>query len=203
MVSPEEAAAPPPPAQAEAEGPPPTTPPRLRRAWLRPAIFGALLAAANVALYFLLPNELIESLGDFGYLGAFGSAAIANATVLVPVPYYPLLLRLGQSLNPLGVAVAAAAGSVIGELVAYFVGRSGRGAVEQSRYYDWVHRQLSHRWRAPLALFALSAPPSPFFDVAGLLAGALGVPLWIFVTATFLGRVVRMGLIVLLGQAIE
>lgn len=171
--------------------------------WLRPLLFGLLITAVNIAAYYLLPDELISGLGSYGHLGAFLSAALANATVLVPVPYYPLLLRLAATLNPWGLAVAAAAGSVLGELVSFYVGRSGRAVVEETRFYTWVHRQLSHPWRAPLALFALSAPPSPFFDVAGLIAGAVGVPLWIFVVATFLGRVVRMLLIVLLGQAIS
>lgn len=175
---------------------------RPRLIWLRPLLFGLLITAVNIAAYFLLPDDLIGGLGSYGYLGAFLSAALANATVLVPVPYYPLLLRLAATLDPWGLAVVAAAGSVLGELVSFYVGRSGRAAVEETRFYRWVHRQLSHPWRAPLALFALSAPPSPFFDVAGLIAGAVGIPLWMFVVATFLGRVVRMLLVVLLGQAL-
>jgi membrane protein YqaA with SNARE-associated domain len=147
----------------------------------------------------LLPPGLLARLGDFGYLGAFGSAALANATVIVPVPYYPLLIRLAQVLNPWGVVLAAAAGSVVGELVAYFVGRSGRHAVAATTFYLWVQRQLSHPWRAPLVLFALSAPPNPLFDVAGLLAGALGVPLWVYALSTFLGRIVRMATVIYIG----
>jgi membrane protein YqaA with SNARE-associated domain len=123
--------------------------------------------------------------------------------VLVPVPYYPLLIRLGQAFNPWGVTFAAAAGSVLGELVAYFVGRSGRHAVEETAFYRWMQRQLSHPWRAPLVLFAISAPPNPFFDVAGLLAGALGVPIWIYVLATFLGRIIRMATVVFIGLRLE
>lgn len=180
-------------------------PPELpqRRPWLRPAIIGALVALINVGLYFLLPPDLLERLGAFGPLSAFLSAALANATVIVPVPYYPLLIRLGQTFNPVEVALFAAAGSVLGELVAYWVGRSGRQAVEQTRFYTWVQGQLQHPWRAPLVLFALSAPPNPFFDVAGLLAGALGVPLWIYITATFLGRIIRMASVVWFGLLIE
>jgi membrane protein YqaA with SNARE-associated domain len=87
----------------------------------------------------------------------------------------------------------------VGELVAYYVGRSGRQAVEEAAFYRWVQRQLSHPWRAPLVLFALSAPPNPFFDIAGLLAGALGVPLWIYVSSTFLGRIIRMATVIFIG----
>lgn len=176
-----------------------TTPVPRWRLWLRPALLGAIVAALNVVVYFALPPSLLSRLGGFGLLGAFFSAALANATVIIPVPYYPLLIRLGQTFDPYGVVLAAAAGSVLGELVAYFVGRSGRQAVQDTQFYRWVQRQLSHPWRAPLVLFGLSAPPNPFFDVAGLLAGALGVPLWIYITATFLGRIIRMGTIVLIG----
>lgn len=174
-------------------------PARSTQYWIRLTVIGVLLAAANLAIYFLLPPALLEQLGNFGFLGAFAAAALANASVVVPVPYYPLLIRLGQTFNPWMVIVAAAAGSVLGELVAFFVGRSGRAVIEQTRFYEWVQRQLSHPWRAPVVLFALSAPPNPFFDVAGLLAGALSIPVWIFVTATFLGRLIRMGTVILIG----
>lgn len=167
--------------------------------WLRPALIGALVALINVGLYFLLPPDLLERMGGFGPLSAFLSAALANATVVVPVPYYPLLIRLGQAFNPVEITLFAAAGSVLGELVAYWVGRSGRQAVAATRFYAWVQGQLQHPWRAPLILFALSAPPNPLFDVAGLLAGALGVPLWIYVAATFLGRVIRMATVIWFG----
>ena len=146
------------------------------RLWLTPLLVGLAIAVINVLVYLALPPDLLDQLGAVGYLGAFSSAWLANASIVVPIPYYPLLIRLAQVINPYGVALAAAAGSVLGELVAYYAGRSGRQLAERTRFYGWVQRQLSHRWRAPLVLFALSAPPNPFFDVAGLLAGAVGVP---------------------------
>lgn len=170
-----------------------------RRLWLRPLLLGLAVTAANVAVFLLLPPALLERLGSFGYLGAFFAAGVANATVLVPVPYFPLLIRLGQVLDPWGVVLLAAAGSATGELVAYYVGRSGRGAVAQTRFYHWVRGHLSSPWRAPLLLFALSAPPMPIFDVAGLLAGALAVPVGVFFGSVFLGRIVRMGAVVFIG----
>lgn len=193
--------APPVPEPAHSTTPVPLERPRWRM-WLRPLLVGLAVAAANVAVFLLLPPELLEGLGSLGYVGAFASAAFANATVLVPVPYYPLLIRLAQTFDPWGVAMAAAAGSVVGELVAYYVGRSGRQAVAETRFYRWVQRQLSHPWRAPVALFALSAPPTPLFDVAGLLAGALGIPLGVYIVSTLLGRIVRMALVVFVGLSL-
>ena len=128
------------------------------RLWLRPLLIGLIVAAANVAAFWLLPPTLLERMGSFGYLGAFVSAAFANATVLVPVPYYPLLIRLAQAFNPWGVVFAAAAGSVVGELVAYYVGRSGKQVVTQTRFFGWVQGQLRHPWAgAAAALRALGA----------------------------------------------
>lgn len=170
-----------------------------RQAMIRVGLIGVALVVLNIALYVLLPPDLLERLGAFGYLGAFVSAAVANASVIIPVPYYPLLIRLGQTFDPTGVFLAAAFGSVLGELVAYYVGRSGRAVIEDTALYRWVQRQLMHPWRAPLVLFAFSAPPNPFFDVAGLLAGALNIPLWIFFSATLAGRIVRMAIVVWFG----
>ena len=170
------------------------------RLWLTPLLVGLAIAMINVLVYLALPPDLLDRLGAVGYFGAFASAWLANASLVVPIPYYPLLIRLAQAVNPYGVALAAAFGSVLGELVAYYAGRSGRRLAERTRFYGWVQRQLEHRWRAPLVLFALSAPPNPFFDVAGLLAGAVGVPVWVFFSATLAARIVRFVLVAVLGD---
>ncbi len=174
-----------------------------RRPWWPPILIGFIALALNVLAYFLLPPELVGRLRGFGYVGAFAIAAIANATVLIPVPYYPVIARLAQALNVWGVILAAAAGSALGESVAFFVGRTGHGAVEQTRFNDWIQRQVRHPWRAGLILFALSAPPNPAFDVAGLLAGALGLPFRLFLAAVFLGRIIRMSLVAFAGLTLE
>jgi membrane protein YqaA with SNARE-associated domain len=169
------------------------------RRWRWPILIGALALVMNVLAYLLLPPRLVIRLGRLGYVGAFAVAAIANATILIPVPYYPVIARLAQALNVWGVILAAAAGSALGESVAFFVGRSGKGVVEQSRINDWIRRQMRHPWRAALVLFVLAAPPNPAFDVAGLLAGAFGLPLWLFLVSVFLGRIVRMALVAFVG----
>ena len=173
-----------------------------RGLWLSITIgFAALVL--NVVAYLMLPHNVIARLGRLGYLGAFVVAAIANATVFIPVPYYPVIARLAQVLNVWGVILAAAAGSALGESVAFLVGRSGRSAVQQTGINNWMQRQMRHPWRAGLVLFAFSAPPNPAFDVAGLLAGAFGVPLWLFLVSVFLGRIVRMSLVAFAGLAFD
>jgi membrane protein YqaA with SNARE-associated domain len=174
--------------------------PDRRREWIKPALIGLIAVALNVAAYFLIPDDLVRRLGAFGYLGVFAVTLIANATVVVPVPYYGLVARLAQELNLLGVVLAGALGSALGESVAFVVGRSGRGTVQDTRFYRWVQRQLQQPWRAFIVLFLLAAPPNPAFDVAGLTAGAFGLPFWLFISAVFLGRIIRIGLIAVFGQ---
>jgi membrane protein YqaA with SNARE-associated domain len=172
-----------------------------RRRMIQPILIGLLAVALNIAAYYLIPPNLVRRLGAFGYLGVFGVTFIANATVVVPVPYFGLVARLAQELDFVGVVLSGALGSVLGESVAFFVGRSGRGAVEDTRFYRWVQLQMRHPWRAFALLFVLAAPPNPAFDVAGLAAGALGLPYWLFFTAVFLGRIIRVGLIALVGAS--
>jgi len=161
----------------------------------------ALMVAVNVGFYFIPINYAI--LGDYAVAGVFVVTALATATIIVPVPYIPVIMHIAQQYRDvhmlLWIALAAGAGSVVGEVSGYMVGRSGRQAFAETRFSRWVAAQMTHPVRAFLALFALSAPPNPLFDVAGIAAGAFGVPFWLFATAVFSGRFVRMLGIVLVG----
>jgi membrane protein YqaA with SNARE-associated domain len=148
-------------------------------------------------------QALIGQLRDYTLLGAFLVMLIANATIVLPVPWPAVLLPIAQhSTNLPGVVVAAALGSVIGESVAFFVGRSGRGVIDHTRFFGWVQRQLAHPWRAFATLFVLSAPPNPFFDIAGMAAGATGLPFWMFVLAVLLARSLRIWLLIVFAGAL-
>jgi membrane protein YqaA with SNARE-associated domain len=172
-----------------------------KRSWIRPMLVAAIAIALNIIAYLIIPPDLAYRLGSLGYIGVFLITLISNATIVVPIPYFGLVAALSPGLSMVGVGIAGALGSVIGESVGFFVGRSGRGVVEQTRFYRWVQRQLEHPWRAFVVLFALSAPPNPAFDVAGLTAGAMGLPYWIFLSAVFLARLVRFGIVAFFGGA--
>jgi membrane protein YqaA with SNARE-associated domain len=168
------------------------------RKWIGPILLGLLVTAANVGIYWLKIDYRI--FGAYAYLGVFIVTLLANATTIVPVPYITIVACIaGQSDSLLLVALAGALGSALGESVAFFIGRSGRAIAEETRFYGWVKRQMQHPWRAFAVLFGLAAPINPAFDIAGLAAGALGVPFWLFFTAVFLGRMIRFWLIALAG----
>ena len=174
------------------------------RVWLRPALIGGVFLALNVVAYLWLSapsgRALLTALRDYATLGAFLVMLVANATVVVPVPWPGILIPIAeQSPSLWPVLLAGALGSAIGESVAFFVGRSGRGVVEDTGFYRWVQRQLRHPWRAFTVLLLLSAPPNPAFDVAGLTAGATGLPFWMFFVAVLIGRVVRIWIVIALA----
>ena len=160
-----------------------------------------LMIAVNLGFY-ALPFDY-KGLGDYAIAGVFALTAIATATIVVPVPYIPVVMHLAQQTrNPrdlLFIAIAAGLGSVLGETSGYLIGRAGRGAVADTRMARWVNLQMTHPIRSFITLFALSAPPNPLFDVAGMAAGAFHVPYWRFASAVFAGRCVRMAGIIVVG----
>jgi membrane protein YqaA with SNARE-associated domain len=177
------------------------------QAWTKPVFVGMIFIALNILAYIWLTapagQRILTSLQAYAAPGAFLVMLIANATVIVPIPWPAILIPIArQSSNLTIVIFAGAFGSVIGESVAFFIGRSGRGVVEQSRLYSWVRRQLEHPWRAFAVLFTLSVPPNPFFDIAGITAGAMGLPFWLFFTAVFLARLIRLWAIITFAGAL-
>jgi membrane protein YqaA with SNARE-associated domain len=177
------------------------------RAWVAPVIAGIVFIFLNIMAYSWLESPtgqaLLIRLRDYAVPGAFGVMLLANATIVVPVPWPAVLIPIAQhSDNLAGVLVAAALGSAIGEAVAFFIGRSGRGVVADTRFYRWVQRQLTHPWRSFGVLFALAAPPNPLFDIAGITAGAMGLPFWMFFVTVFLARIIRLWIIVAFAGAI-
>ncbi len=174
------------------------------QAWLQPLAAGVGFVALNIWLYLALQSPAgqaaIAQLALLAAPGAFLLMLAANATVVVPIPWPAILLPLAQQSPTLWpIVLAAALGSVVGESVAYGVGRSGQAVIADSPVARWVHQQLTHPWRAFIALVALAAPPNPLFDVAGLAAGATGVPFWLFFGAVLLARLLRFAVLLTVG----
>lgn len=169
---------------------------RRRHSWVRLAAGIAALVALNLLAYwaFGLPpvQEFFAGLEGSAYAGSFLLALVTNLTVAVPIPYNPIILQMMEaSSQPWLIALTTALGATLGETSGYLAGRAGKGSFEGTRFSTWVGRQLEHPVRAFVVLVAVSAPPFPAFDVAGLLSGALGVSPRIFYPAVFLGRFAR------------
>ena len=124
-----------------------------------------------------------------GLLILFAISAISNATLILPVPGLALTALAATVANPLVVGVVAGAGQTLGELTGYLAGYSGQSLVDQNPRYarlvGWMRRF------GAITIFALAIIPNPLFDVAGIIAGALRMPLLLYVVAAGAGKVLK------------
>lgn len=161
----------------------------------------AALLAFNVAL-FVLPLDL-RFLGALAYPGAFLITLLANAAVVVPIPYIPVVAHIARTADSVAlVVVAAALGSALGESAAFFVGRVEKDLFAGHPLYERLRRMAASPWRAGLFLFAFAVPLNPLFDLGGLAAGAVGVPYRLFLLAVGLGRLVRFAILAALALGV-
>lgn len=161
----------------------------------------ALLAVVAISVgIFFLPAEQIEKMEGWGYLGNFLVAILTNATVILPAPGILIVASLGAKLNPLLVGITAGIGATIGELSGYAAGFSGQAVIENSTMYkrlvEWVRKH------GGVVIFILAAIPNPFFDLAGIAAGALRIPLKKFFFWVMLGKIVKMTLTAYIGAGL-
>ncbi len=159
----------------------------------------ALIIAVGLTLAIYLYRDRVVQYASYGYLGLFVVSVVGNATILLPMPSLAATFVAGGILNPWLVALVSAAGMSIGELSGYLAGIGGTAIVEprnRERYQrleDWMRR---HGF---LTIFVLGTIPNPFFDLAGVAAGILHFPLWYFLLACFLGKLVKAVLFALAG----
>ena len=151
----------------------------------------ALIVVVGITVYlFTLPEEQIEGLAGYGYAGIFLLSILANATILLPAPGLIFVFTMGATFHPLGVALAAGSGAVIGELSGYVAGYSGQAIADDNETYQrmvsWMDRNGN------LTILTLAFIPNPLFDLAGVAAGALKMPVWKFLFWTWIGKFFKM-----------
>ena len=134
--------------------------------------------------------EQAESLARYGFAGIFLLSLLSYATILLPAPGLAIVFAMGGVFPPAGLALAAAAGAALGELSGYLVGFSGQTVVERGDRYERLQGWMSRN--GPATIFVLALIPNPLFDLAGVTAGALRMPILRFLLWTFLGQAVKM-----------
>ena len=170
----------------------------------RKAKWSLTLARILALIVVLIISVYIYSLGDqakkfevYGYPGIFLISFMAYATVILPAPGIAIVFAAGAVLHPLGVGLAAGAGATLGEMVGYLAGFSGQGVIERADIYERLSGWMTRN--GPLTIFLLSMIPNPFFDVAGMLAGALKMPINKFLLWCFFGETLKMTALAYLG----
>jgi uncharacterized membrane protein YdjX (TVP38/TMEM64 family) len=172
-------------------------PPRRRLASPRVLHLLGLATAIAITIVIFLLRDRLQQLDQYGYAGIFLVTMIGNASLVLPAPSFLAVLAGGGVFNPLVVGLVAAAGGTIGELTGYLAGASGRGLVGNPLESERIQR-LIQRYGL-LTIFVLAALPNPLFDLAGMTAGALRIPLWRFLLVTWSGQTIKFLVIALIG----
>jgi membrane protein DedA with SNARE-associated domain len=156
-----------------------------------------LLLVIGITIYVYRIREHVQEFAAFGYPGIFLVALLANATVFLPAPGAAVVFAMGSLFNPLGVAIAAGTGGALGELTGYLAGLSGQAAVEKAHMYNRVHPWVEQYggW----AILVLAALPNPFFDLAGIAAGATRMTLARFLLFCWIGQLIKMSIFAFAG----
>lgn len=149
-----------------------------------------LLAVIALTVFLVIEREEIQALKAYGYPGIFLFSILANATIFVPVPGVIFTSAMGAVFNPLFVSIAAGTGAALGELSGYLAGFSGQAVVEGSERYQRVVRWMEKY--GGITILVLAFVPNPLFDLAGIVAGILKMPIWKFLIYCIIGKILKM-----------
>ena len=155
----------------------------------------ALLMTAFAVGFFYFGAD-ISQLKTYGYAGLFLVNVIGAASILLPSPAAASVLGGGALLADfLGVpafvwvGLIAGLGAAIGEFSGYAAGYGGRLIIENRpeyrRIYGWMQRH------GVLTMFLMSIIPNPLFDLAGVAAGAVQMPVGRFFLSVLGGKIIK------------
>lgn len=143
----------------------------------------------TIALIAMVPVDVVERLGSYGYLGVFVLTLLASASIVLPSPALGVAWVAGAALNPWLVGLLSGIAAGLGELTGYLAGYAGSKLTTESRWYPRVEGWVQ-RWGA-LTVFTLAAVPAPLIDLAGIAAGTMRMPLRVYLVACITGKVIR------------
>lgn len=172
----------------------PPPPPTWRLRIVQVSTVVIVLAALGAAYYF---KDHIRELEPYGYAAVFVVTLISNATVILPLPGLAITAVMAGILNPWIIGIVGGVAQALGEMTGYMAGYSGQTWVDENPTYDRLAKWMQRR--GLLTIAALAAIPNPAFDLAGIAAGALRLPLWKFLVGCIVGGIVKNTIVALAG----
>ncbi len=154
-----------------------------------------LIAALWLATNALMPYVL--QMRELGYVGAFFISLVSSASVILPTPGFVSIFEMGKYLDPLLLGIIAGIGSTIGELTAYYAGKTEQKKLRESRVYK-ENEKVLRKW-GPAAMFVLAVVPNPVLDFAGIAAGAIDMPVWQFLLSVGAAKIIKYTLLAYTG----
>lgn len=155
-----------------------------------------------ISVYVYSIRDQAPELAKYGYPGIFLLSILANATVLLPAPGVLFVFAMGAIFNPFWVAIASGLGASIGELSGYMAGFSGQALVERADIYHRLQTWMeNNQFLSYIAILLLAFIPNPLFDLAGISAGTLKMPVIRFLFFCAIGKILKMLLFAYAGAS--
>jgi membrane protein YqaA with SNARE-associated domain len=162
----------------------------------------ALAVIIVVAGYFYLTNninlgleglELNELTLQYGLIGLFIAAIIANASIVLPLPIDLVVIAVANLYNPFVLAAVVSVGAAIGEMSAYLVGMGGEKAIrklseENAEKLMQVNEFIRNKGMVFIALGSFTPFP---FDLIGIASGLIRYNIYKFFVAALVGKFFR------------
>lgn len=155
----------------------------------------ALLMTAFAVAFFYFGADT-SNLKAWGYAGVFLINLVGSASILMPSPAVASVFGGGALLHDflgvpafIWVGLVAGLGEALGEFSGYAAGYGGRIVFENRPEYQRVRGWMERH--GTVSMFLLSLFPNPLFDVAGVAAGAVQMPLRRFFLAVLAGKVIK------------
>ena len=159
-------------------------------------LVGVALLLTLFAIGFFYFSTDVSNLASYGYFGVFIISLVGAASILLPSPAVVSVLGGGALRNDfLGipawfwVGIVAGLGEAIGEFSGYAAGYGGRVFIEDRPSYARIRRWMERR--GALTLFVMSTIPNPAFDLVGLTAGAVQMPMRKFFFSVLAGKTIK------------
>ncbi len=159
-------------------------------------LIGVALLLTAFALAFFYFSTDISNLKSYGYVGLFLINVIGAASILFPSPAAASVFGGGALLanfmcitDFIWVGMIAGLGEAVGEFSGYAAGYGGRIVVENRPEYKRIHRWMDSH--GTITMFLMSIFPNPLFDVVGVAAGAVQMPMKRFFVAVLAGKVIK------------
>jgi membrane protein DedA with SNARE-associated domain len=168
-------------------------------------ITGVILTLLMVAAIIIYQDE-VETLKNYGYLGAFLISILGGATIIIPVPMLAVVFALGAAMTDLWhvalMGFSAALGELVGALTIYMTGHGAGRAISSKpgRMQAAYERMLGlMERRGPLTLFIVASIVNPFFYPAALACGALRFGLKKYIFIVLAGKIIKCMTVVYAG----
>lgn len=163
-------------------------------------LFLLVVSVVTVFLSFYFRADL-SKLGSFGLLGIFTINIIGSATLFIPAPAIATVVAGGIVYNPFFVAVFAALGSGIGDMIGYVLGKSGKEIIfKKDTFWYHIFKETFHKFGA-LFIIVFAFIPNPVFDAVGILAGIFSYSPVKFFVYVLIGRFLRNLFLAYLGAS--